>query len=57
MGYRQRGMNTFASYYKNLKGVAKYLNFQDLIKAQRFDPFWKEIIDQLYYEKMIKFQK
>ena len=47
----------FASYYKNLKGVAKYLNFQDLIKAQRFDPFWKEIIDQLYYEKMIKFQK
>ena len=53
---RQTGMDTFASYYKNLKGVAKYLNFEDLIKAQRFDPFRKEIIDQLNYEKMIMFQ-
>ena len=33
----------FADYYENLTGLAKYLNFEQLAKAQEFDPFWKVI--------------
>ena len=39
--------HTFDQYYKNLIGIAKYLDIRHLNAAQRFDPFWRTIIEQL----------
>ena len=34
----------FRKYYNDLTGIATYLNFEELRKAQVFDPFWYQIL-------------
>ena len=48
--------HTFDQYYRNLRGIAKYLDIKHLSSAQRFDPFWKSFIDKLDIQEVLEYQ-
>lgn len=43
--------NQLENFYNNFRSVAEYLNIDLLMKAIRFDPFWKQIINHLNMQK------
>ena len=48
--------HTFDQYYRNLRGIAKYLDIKHLSSAQRFDPFWKSFINKLDTQEVLEYQ-
>ena len=43
--------NQLENFYNNFRNVAEYLNIDLLMKAIRFYPFWKQIINHLNVQK------